>query len=123
MADANNVEPQVALSRFLTAIRDQADADPAFRNRLLIALGVTVVFEGENDLFNVDPHIVAAMKEEMQFRAIYGALTTAKLRSVLTTKSKLASAADLRGKSPEDMMDMLWERAKARAEERGLLRL
>lgn len=115
------VEPAVALARFLTAIKNQADADPTFRNNLLLALGVTVVFQGENDLSSVEPHVVAARKDELQFRAIYGQLATAKLRALLTTKSKLASAADLRGKTQPEMMDMLWDRAKSRAEERGLI--
>jgi hypothetical protein len=116
----DQVSPDVALGRFLTAIQNQADIDPSFRNNLLLALGVTIVFEGENDLTSVDPHIVAARKDELAFRAIYGRLTTAKLRSVLT-KSKLASTTDLRGKAPDEMMDILWRRARDRAEERGLI--
>jgi hypothetical protein len=116
----DQVEPQVALSRFLTAIKNQADMDPSFRNNLLLALGVTIVFEGENDLSSVEPHIVAARKDELSFRAIYSKLTGPKLRSLIT-KAKLASATDLRGKSPEEMMTMLWERARGRAQERGLV--
>lgn len=119
--DLEKVEPHVALSRFLTAIKDQADVDPSFRNSLLLALGVTVYFEGEDELLNIEPHIIAARKDELQFRAIFGKLSGPKLRSVLTTKSKLASAADVRGKSAGEMMDMLYTRARARAEERGLI--
>lgn len=120
MSDAEKVEPQVVLSRFLTAIKNQADVDPSFRNNLLLALGVAVYFEGEDSLLSIEPHIIAARKDELQFRAIFSQLSTAKLRSVLT-KSKLASAADLRGKAGGEMMDMLYERASARAEERGLI--
>ncbi|MDX2275152.1 MAG: hypothetical protein NW206_06845 [Hyphomonadaceae bacterium] len=121
MNDDNHerVAPEVALDRFLTAIKNQADIDPAFRNNLLLALGVTVVFDGENDLANVAPHIVAAHKDELSFRAIYGRLPVAKLRSVLT-KSGLATKSDLTGKSQDDILDMLWGRAVSRAEERGL---
>jgi hypothetical protein len=118
---SEQVAPEVALGRFLTAIQNQADIDPSFRNNLLLALGVTVIFEGENELTNVEPHIVAARKDELAFRAIYGRLTAAKLRSVLT-KSKLASTVDLRGKQQDEMMDILWRRARDRAEERGLIR-
>lgn len=122
MSDDQNegVAPDVALGRFLTAIQNQADIDPSFRNSLLLALGVTVVFEGENDLSSVEPHIVAARKDELAFRAIYGRLSGPKIRSLLT-KSKLASTTDLRGKTQEEMMNMLWSRARAKAEERGLL--
>lgn len=119
--EPEKVDPQVALARFLTAIKSQADIDPNFRNNLILALGVTVIFEGEDDLLNIEPHIVAARKDELQFRAIYNKLPAPKLRSLLTTKSKLASAADARGKSVGEMVDMLFERARARAEERGLL--
>lgn len=121
MSEMEKVEPHVALSRFLAAVKTQADVDPQFRNSLLLALGVAIYFEGEDELLNIEPHIVAARKDELQFRAIFGQLSAAKLRSVLTSKSKLASAADVRGKNAGEMIDMLYERARARAEERGLI--
>lgn len=118
---ADEVDPQVALARFLTAIKNYADVDTNFRDSLIQALGVTVKYQGEDDLLNIEPHIVAARKDELQFRAIYGQVTAAKLKSILTTKTKLATPADVKSKSAEDMMDMLWKRARSRARERGLI--
>ena len=122
MSDDQKVElaPEVALARFLTAIQNQADVDPRFRNTLLLALGANIVFSGEDDLTTIEPHIVAARKDELSFRAIYSKLAAPKLRSILT-KNGLASATDLRGKSAPQMLDVLWSRSIARAEERGLL--
>lgn len=117
--EREEVDARTALSRFLSTIKNQADVDPVFRNNLLIALGVTVVFDGEDDLSSIEPHVVATLKNREKFFAIYSKLTSAKLRSTLT-KSKLASATDLRGQSQEQMLNMLWDRAKSRAEERGL---
>ena len=114
------ITPEVALGRFLTAIKNIADVDPQFRNQLIFAIGVPVIFAGENDLTTIEPHVVAARKDELAFRAIYSALSAPKLRSILT-KSKLATTVDLRGKAVGDMVDMLWARARERAEERGLI--
>lgn len=118
---AEEVEPQVALARFLSAIKNYADVDPNFRDSLIQALGLVVKYQGEDDLLNIEPHIIAARKEELQFRAIYGQFPPAKVKSILTTKAKLATAADVKGKSAEDIMDMLWKRARSRARERGLI--
>lgn len=121
MSQSNDdeIDPMVALRKFLSTIENQAEVDASFRNNLLLALGVKIVFSGEDDLTTIEPHIVAAKRDELQFRAIYSKLPAAKLRSTLT-KSKLASTADLRQKTQEQMLTMLWERASARAEERGL---
>lgn len=116
------IEPQVALGRFLNIVKNQADADQTFRDSLLQALGVTVIYAGEDEITNVAPHIVAAQKDELQFRAIYGQLNATKLKAILVTKSKLASKADAQGKTADDLIDMLWQRARNRAEEKGLVR-
>lgn len=119
-SDDETVAPQVALTRFLGAIKNHADIDSAFRDRLLQALGVTVVYEGEDDLANVAPHIVASQKNELQFRAIYGPLSAAKLKAILK-KAGLATPADMARKTADDLIDMLWVRAYNKARERGLI--
>jgi hypothetical protein len=118
--DNDPVEPQVALSQFLNVIKSHADSNQEFRDDLLRAIGVAVLYAGEDDLTNVPPHIVAAQKGELKFRAIYGTLGGPKIRTILVTKSKLASKADAAGKSAEELLDMLWKRSYNKALELGL---
>lgn len=120
MSSDEPVAPQVALARFLTVVRNRAEVDASFRDDLLQALNVSVIYAGEDDLANVAPHVVAAQKGELPFRAIYGALSVTKLRAIFK-KSGLATPADLTGKSAEALVDLLWTRALSRARERGML--
>lgn len=120
MSADQKIAPQVALGRFLAVIRQRAEVDPTFRDDLIQALGVSVSYDGEDDVINVAPHILAVHKTELQFRAIYGGLTTAKLKAVFK-KSDLATTADIARKSADELIDMLWKRARNRARERGLV--
>ncbi|HEX8902106.1 hypothetical protein [Vitreimonas sp.] len=120
MSADEKIAPQIALNRFLSVIRQRAEVDATFRDDLIQALGVSVSYEGEDDLTNVAPHIIAAKKDELQFRAIYGRLSAAKLRAIFK-RSELATTADVARKSADDLIDMLWKRANSRARERGLI--
>ncbi|MFO1017228.1 MAG: hypothetical protein U1E03_06495 [Hyphomonadaceae bacterium] len=120
MSSNEKIAPQVALGRFLAVIRNRADVDATFRDDLIQALNLSVIYAGEDDLTNVAPHVIAAQKNELQFRAIYGTLTAAKLKAILK-RAGLATATDMNRKSAEDLVDMLWKRALSRARERGLI--
>lgn len=120
MSSNEEMAPQVALARFLEVIRNRAQVDATFRDDLIQALGYSVTYAGEDDLTNVAPHIVAAQKGELPFRAIYGAQSAAKLKAIFK-KSGLATPGDLARKTPEELVDMLWKRALSRARERGIV--
>ena len=114
------LSPNVALRRFLDAVAEEADMNAAFRNRLLLALGVAVIFEGQDDLATVHPAELAVRYDEHTFKRIYGQLRGPALKKLFLTHS-LASAAEAgaRGIKVPEQVQLLWERARIRAEEDG----
>jgi len=114
------LSPNVALRRFLDVVAEEADMNAAFRNRLLLALGVAVIFEGQDDLATVHPAELAVRYDEHTFKRIYEQLRGPALKKLLVTHN-LASAAEAgaRGIRVPEQVQLLWERARIRAEEDG----
>ena len=120
MPNEKPISPNVALRRFLDVVADEADMNAAFRNRLILALGVPVIFEGQDDLASVHPVELAVRYDEHTFKRIYGNLKGAALKKLLVAH-KLASAAEAGAKGIKvgDQVELLWERARLKAEEDG----
>jgi hypothetical protein len=112
------VPPQIALSRFLDAVRDEAAVNVSFRNRLISALALEVIIEGEEEISTLDPVSLCVAKSESAFRRIYEQLPPAKLKAVLL-EAELAKKPDLTGQTKPGLINMLYQRARNRAEERG----
>ena len=122
MPNEKPISPNAALRRFLDAVADEADMNPGFRNRLLLALDVPVIFEGQDDLATVHPLELAVRYDEHTFKRIYGQLKSAALKKILVERN-LASAAEAgaKGIKAPQQIELLWERARGRAEEDGRL--
>lgn len=120
MPNDKPVSPNLALRRFLDAVADEADMNAAFRNRLILALGVPVIFEGQDDLASVHPVELAVRYDEHSFKRIYSQLKGPALKKILTQHG-LASAAEAgaKGIRPPQQIELLWDRARGRAEEDG----
>lgn len=120
MPNNKPISPNVALRRFLDAVADEAEMNAGFRNRLILALGVPVIFEGQDDLASVHPVELAVRYDEHTFKRIYGQLKGPALKKILTEHS-LASAAEAgaKGIKPPQQIELLWERAHLKAEEDG----
>lgn len=120
MPNEKPISPNAALRRFLDAVADEADINPTFRNRLLLALDVPVMFEGQDDLATVHPVELAVRYDEHTFKRIYGSLKSAALKKILV-EHKLASAAEAgaKGIKAPQQVELLWDRARLRAEEDG----
>jgi hypothetical protein len=118
MSDSNPLAPDRALRKFLDVVADEAAANVAFRNRLLMALGTPVIFEGEEDVMGIDPVDLSTRRGEDSFRRIYGTLAVPQLKVVLGT-AELATKADVKGLKKPELIDMLWTRARDKAEARG----
>ncbi len=112
------VPPQLALNRFLDALRDEAAVNVSFRNRLIEALALEVLIEGEEEISTLDPVSLAITKGESAFRRIYEQLNAAGIRAVLL-EAKLATRPDLTGQNKSGLINMLYQRARNRAAERG----
>ncbi len=120
MPNEKPISPNAALRRLLGVVAEEADMNAAFRNRLLLALGVPVIFEGQDDLASVHPAELAARYDEHTFKRIYGALKSAALKKILV-EHNLASAAEAgaKGIKAPQQVQLLWDRARGRAEEDG----
>lgn len=120
MPNEKPVSPNFALRRFLDVVAEEADMNAAFRNRLLLALGVPVIFEGQDDLASVHPAEIAARYDEHTFKRIYGNLKGPALKKILTSFN-LASAAEAgaKGIKVPEQVELLWKRAHIRAQEDG----
>lgn len=120
MPDEKPISPNTALRRFLDVVADEADLNAAFRNRLLLALNVPVIFEGQDDLATVHPVELAVRYDEHTFKRIYGQLKGPALKRILIDHNLASTAeAGARGIKPPQQIELLWERARDRAEEDG----
>lgn len=123
MADTEITSPDIALRRFLEVVADEAAVNTTFRNRLLLATGARVLFAGEEDIATVDPVELAVRYDETTFKRIYSAMSPAQLKGILKARPHpaFATASDVQGQAKPALLEMLWSRARSRAEEKGRL--
>lgn len=118
MPNEKPISPNASLRAFLEVIADEADMNAAFRNRLLLAIGVPIIFEGQDDLATVHPAELAVRYDEHTFKRIYGNLKGAALKKILTSFNLASTVeAGAKGIRVGDQVQLLWERARGRAEE------
>lgn len=117
MDTGQKLGPLEYLDRFFDEIRAEARDNPAFAARLIEALGGEAVFPDEvkRDLLN--PLAEAARESEAAFKSRFDSLKSADLKWLFRTYN-LASPIDLRGLDRAGMLDLLYARARAKAEER-----
>lgn len=106
-----------ALDRFLEELRREFRANPEFAYRTVRALGAEVIFEGKDAAKLISPRELAATKPEEVARATLGSLTLTELKAV-AKNSNLATAVDVKGKSKDELVDMIYRRAKTKSDER-----
>lgn len=114
------ISPNTALRRFLDVVAQEADMNAAFRNRLLLALDVPVIFEGQDDLASVHPVELVTRYDEHTFKRIYSQLKGPALKKLLVEHGLASTAeAGAKGIKPPQQIELLWERARLKAEEDG----
>lgn len=120
MSTEKPISPNAALRRFLDVVANEADMNADFRNKLLFALKVPVIIEGQDDLASVHPVELAVRYDEHTFKRIYGQLKGPALKKILVDHG-LASAAEAgaKGIKPPAQVELLWDRARLKAEEDG----
>ena len=94
MTTRKTLSPDQALKRFLAVVAEEADMNAGFRNRLLLALGVPVLFEGQDDIMSISPVELVVRYDQDTFRRIYATLKPPALQKVLK-ESGLATKDDL----------------------------
>ncbi|KCZ55617.1 hypothetical protein HY29_10860 [Hyphomonas beringensis] len=112
----NEIDAQKAINGFLAAIRDAAAESPAFRARLIEAMQVTVLYEGQEQFQGANPAVQAARWSKDAFCRIWGAAKVGELKATLK-ENDLATATDMKGMKKNDLVELLYKRALSRAEE------
>ncbi len=114
------VRPVELLDRLFEEVREEARNNAVFADRLIKALSVSVVYEGEDALKASDPIYLASIKEKTPFMAIYN-VPGFKLGALkkLIKDSNLATAEDLKVKrTKKQLIEFMYTRAVDKANER-----
>jgi hypothetical protein len=117
MAEDPRLDPISFLDRFFDEIREEARENPKFADRLVKSLGGQVVFEDATKTDIANPFLLAANANKSDFYATFSSLKASQLKRLLK-EHNLASAIDVRGKSPSQLVDMLYNRASLKISER-----
>ncbi|NBC20084.1 MAG: hypothetical protein GVY06_03400 [Alphaproteobacteria bacterium] len=112
------VAPDAALNAFLEAVRDAAAEDPAFKARLIDALGFTVLYEGEEQFEGANPVSQAERWSPDAFKRIWNAARVPQIREALKNQ-ELATTSDMRGLRKAELIDLMYRRAEQKARNDG----
>ncbi|MEM1087992.1 MAG: hypothetical protein AAGH90_09685 [Pseudomonadota bacterium] len=111
---------QTALNRFLQTVKDAAAEDPGLSTRLIEALGVTVLYEGDEQFEGANPVSQAKRWSPEAFKRIWGTAKVGQIKAALKDH-ELATATDMKGKKKAALIDLLYKRAEARSRETGMI--
>lgn len=117
MAEDSGLTASEYLDRFFDELRDEVRSNPKFASRVVKALGGTVIFEDEARVDVANPYILAANGSKSQFYSTFATMKANQLRQVLR-ENNLATRLDMAGKTPEQLIDMLFDRASSKVNER-----
>lgn len=119
MAKNEKLDPVEYLDRFFDELRNEVRANPELASRLVKALGGSVVFDSEDADAVTNPFIVAAEQDKAHFYALYAPMKVSQIKRVLK-ENNLATAVDVRGKTANQLIDMLYDRASYKVSERRM---
>jgi hypothetical protein len=117
MAQGPGLTPVEYIDRFFDELRAEVRSNPALAARLVKALGGNVVFEDETRADVANPYALAASSTKAQFLAIFGSMKLAQLKKVLKDHN-LATKVDMNGKSAQQLVTMMYDRASSKVSER-----
>jgi len=106
-----------ALDRFLEELRREFRSNPEFAHRAVKALGAEVMFEGKLAAKLINPRELVSTKPEEAARLTLSSLSLADLKAIAKSNN-LATSVDVKGKTKEDLVDMVYSRAVAKSQER-----
>lgn len=116
MGEKSAISPEEALDRLFTLIREQASQDRQFGRRLLEAVGVTVIYRGDDARDAVDPVLLAADGHEA-FEKTLESFKAAEIKTLIKNFD-LATAADMKGKRKKaDLIELAWHGASGKRED------
>ncbi|MBI1340919.1 hypothetical protein GC169_12030 [bacterium] len=117
MAEDQGLTAVEYLDRFFDELRDEVRSNPRLAARLVKAMGGSVVFEAETSVEIANPYLLAASGSKSRFYTVFSQMKPNQLKRVLK-ENNLATSIDLAGKSPSQLVDMLYDRASSKVSER-----
>ncbi|MDZ4760927.1 MAG: hypothetical protein SGJ21_07640 [Alphaproteobacteria bacterium] len=117
MAEDQGLTPVEYIDRFFDELRAEVRANPKLAARLVKALGGNVVFENEVKAETANPYALAA-DGRTRFYSVFGAMKAAEVKRILRDHN-LATSVDVKGKSGDQLLDLLFDRALAKVSERS----
>ncbi len=116
MAEDPGLSAVEYIDRFFDELRTEIRSNPKLAAKLVKALGGNVVFADEAKADISSPYALASGPKQ-RFYSVYGALKAPEIKKVLK-QHNLATTVDMNGKTPAQLVDMLYERASAKVGER-----
>jgi hypothetical protein len=117
MAESTGLTPVEYIDRFFDELRTEVRSNPELAARLVKALGGNVIFEDETRADIANPYALAAGESKARFLSVFGSLKVGELRRVLKDHN-LATRIDMHGKSAEQLIEMMYDRASSKVRER-----
>ncbi len=114
----NGTSALEALDRVLEEFRREFAANPEFAARVVRALGAQVSFDPKDAAKLMNPIELAANKPEAEAKAEMASLPAAELKKVAKAFN-LATGTDLKGKTPEQLAELVYRRAHLKISERS----
>ena len=115
MSDLAPIEPTKALDEFFAVVRQEAVRNPAFQARLLEALKVNVVWQGEGVAEVID-HIALVKQGHDKFRKTFLSFDDKTLKKLLADHG-LASKTDIGKQKGPALVELMWDRAQTKRQE------
>jgi hypothetical protein len=117
MAESPRLTPVEYLDRFFDELREEVRSNPRLAARLVKALGGDVVFEEGAKAEVANPYQLAASGSKAKFLKVFSSFKLPQLKQVLK-ENNLATKVDMSGKSADQLVEMLYERAASKVSER-----
>lgn len=116
MGEGKALTPVEYLDRFFDELRMEVRANPKLAARLVKALGGEVVFEDDAKSEIANPYVLAT-GPKAKFLSVFGSMKIADIKKVLK-ENNLATRIDMTGKSADQLVEMMYNRAAMKVQER-----
>ncbi|MDP3737867.1 MAG: hypothetical protein Q8R02_10780 [Hyphomonadaceae bacterium] len=118
MAESTRLTPVEYLDRFFDELRAEVRSNPKLAARLVKALGGEVVFESDDKAEVANPYSLAAQGSKAKFLSVFASMKLPEIKKVLK-ENNLATRVDMNGKTADQLVEMMFERASSKVSERS----
>ncbi len=116
MGEGKALTPVEYLDRFFDELRMEVRSNPKLAERLVKALGGEVVFEDDVKAELANPFVLAS-GTKAKFLSVFGTMKLGEIKKILK-ENNLATRIDMTGKSADQLVEMMYNRAAMKVQER-----